>query len=135
MADYERFLRDREAQDAFWWLILQELRGGMRIHEVRFVVQEREWRGILEEIVAIRRSPDVAFSIGGISLEMVRPFPPSEESIEAIRLLLQEEALADGRASPPVRPPTPPVPPPAPHPPTEPEMDDTSKMFSLLELD
>lgn len=122
--------RAEEAQDAFWWTVLQELRGRMHVELVSMDVEERR-PSLLDDPIrsAIRR--DIDLTVRGRLLELVRPFPPAASSMAEIgRILAPSPAPSIPSPS---RPSSPPVTPPSPPPP--PPMDGASVRFSLLELD
>lgn len=132
-------LRAQEAQDAFWWIVLQELRAHAHVTLVSMEVEERASVDPFDRLERVRVThPSIRFAVEGYLIDLVRPLPSAVSSLEEIRRTL--DSWMEPGASPAAVPsaPTPP-------PPEQPQgqvqdrpdapMDDTSIMFSLLELD
>lgn len=126
-------LRDQEVQDAFWWIVLQELRARMLVTGVSVEVEERAGVDPFDRLERAHAThPSVRFAVNGCLVDFVRPFPSATSSLEEIRRTLdswmEPSPPSAATPSPPATPPQGPAQASAP-------MDDTSVMFSLLELD
>jgi hypothetical protein len=132
-------LRAQEAQDAFWWIVLQELRAHAHVTEVSMEVEERTSVDPFDRLERVRVThPSIRFAVEGFLIDLVRPLPSAVSSLEEIHRTLDSwmEPRASSAGTPSTSTPTPPPPEPLQGPAqAQVPMDDTSVMFSLLELD
>lgn len=129
--EYGLDIRDREARDAFWWIVLGELRSHTRVTEVSMTVAPQS---SVDSIY-------IGFAVEGLLTDLVRPLPSAATSLEEIRRILNQRSIGSeptGTPPPSTIPPAPPDPSPPPGPapvPPGPEGDPTSIRYSMMELD